>query len=111
MVRQWHSFSLIFKVVIGLCTIWNNDGFINQLRTLSRLHVTNLGQQWNQPYISFSSFTTKPSTVQQLTTDVLLNSNATTNPLGDSRAASGLSGTAGIIIAKYSDPRYCILDP
>ena len=100
MVRQWSSLSLVLKLVIGLSTIWNNNGFINQLRSLSRLQVTNLGQQWNQPYISFSSFTTKPSTVQQLTTDILLNSNATTNPLGDSRAASGLSGSAGIIIRK-----------
>ena len=77
------------------------------MRSLSRFQVTNLGQQWNQPLISFSSFNTKPSSVQQLTTDILLNSNATTNPLGDSRAASGSSGSAGIMTSKYINHGRC----
>jgi hypothetical protein len=69
--------AILFGLLIGLCIISNNDGFLRPLRNYDRLQFTCSGHQWNQHNLPFSSLTSTPSTVQQLSTDVLVNANAT----------------------------------
>ena len=94
MVNRFINSARIFKIIIGFCIIWNNDGFMGQMKNSYQNRPTCYGSQWNQPYLTFTSFTTKPATIAQLSTDILLNSNATA-PLGDSRVSSGTSGSTG----------------
>ena len=75
--------TLQLLTLIGLCLLWNNNGFLRPLKSLDRIRVTCSGQNWNQHNLPFSSLTSTPSTVQQLSNEVLMNSNATaTNTAG-----------------------------
>jgi hypothetical protein len=64
--------------LIGLCLLWNNNGFIRPLKSAERIRITCYGQSWSQHNLPFSSLTSTPSTVQQLSTEILMNANATT---------------------------------
>jgi hypothetical protein len=75
--------------LIGLCLLWNNNGFIRPLKSAERIRITCYGQSWSQHNLPFSSLTSTPSTVQQLSTEILMNANATAT----TTAGSGICKT------------------
>ena len=81
-----HGITLQLLTLIGLCLLWENDGFfMRPMKSAERFRISCYGQNWNQHNLPFSSLTSTPSTVQQLSNEVLMNSNATsTNTAGSS---------------------------